>query len=118
MTYPSTSTNGAGIEIVPAALIGAAGTMNAEAHSIEYAIGALQARLTSVGACWGKDVVGRRFGADYQPVAEQVIENIGAMAVGLVRIGAALRAVAQKYDAVDDQVRRAVTTTNDTMVIS
>lgn len=101
---PAVPDGATAFEVDPAALIGAAGTMDAEADALAVAAQRLQLHLAAVGPAWGDDEVGARFGAGYQPVAERVLGNVGALAAGLVRIGAALRAVATSYDLVDQAV--------------
>lgn len=102
-TSPTTParTDGAAFMVVPAELVGAAGTMDAEAQALQLALQRLQLRLGAIGSAWGTDEVGERFGAGYQPVAERVQQNVAAMGTGLVRIAAALRAVANSYELVD-----------------
>lgn len=93
--------SGAAFEVEPAVLVGAAGTFDAEADAIVDAAKRVQLRLGAIGPCWGTDRVGERFGAAYQPVATAVLGNVSALANGLVRIAAALRAVATSYELAD-----------------
>jgi hypothetical protein len=60
--------------------------------------------------CWGDDEVGQRFAAAYLPAADTVMGNLHALTWGLVRIGAALRAVADSYERTDQLVAVAATT--------
>jgi len=83
-----------GFEIVPAVVAAAAGTFDAEASALTHAAVSLGKHLSGIGAAWGDDVVGERFGAQYAPVAETMLDNVEALAVGMFRIAAALRAVA------------------------
>jgi uncharacterized protein YukE len=94
----------AGFDVQPAALIGAAGTFDAEAEALARAAARVQARLAALGSCWGDDDVGARFGATYEPAMHTVVGNVGALASGLIRIAAALRAVATAYEVVDSPV--------------
>ena len=95
---------GTGFDVVPAALTGAAGTIDAESTALDDATAALARRLAEVGPCWGDDVVGQRFATGYGPAAQVVVGNLGALSVGLVRIAAALRAVAATYERVDASI--------------
>jgi uncharacterized protein YukE len=88
---------GRGFEVEPAVLSGAAGTLDAEAHTLTNAVAQLALFLDSMGHCWGHDVVGVRFGSSYLPAVQSVLTNMDALSVGLVRIGAALSAVAESY---------------------
>jgi uncharacterized protein YukE len=90
-----------GFVVWPAALTGAAGTIDGEAESIISIAARADQHLATLGACWGDDEVGQRFGQGYAPAAEQVMTNIAALTAGLVRIAAALRAVAGSYDAAE-----------------
>ncbi|MEL6893319.1 MAG: WXG100 family type VII secretion target [Actinomycetota bacterium] len=91
-----------GFDVVPAALRGAAGTFVSEADALADANAALYRHLSSLGgAPWGSDAVGMRFGSAYQPAADAVIANIGALTGGLARISAALVAVADRYEQAD-----------------
>jgi uncharacterized protein YukE len=90
-----------GFEVEPAALRGAAGSFVGEADALTELAVRLDAHLASLGACWGSDEVGQRFGSDYQPAADTVLGNISALSLGLHRIGAALRAVGDHYEHVD-----------------
>lgn len=99
---------GRGFEVLPAALTGAAGTFDAEAESITQAAAMLQQRLAGLGNCWGDDPVGQRFAAGYGPAVTTVQGNIAALSVGLNRIAAALRAVAESYQLVDRAVDSSV----------
>lgn len=105
--YASPPASGAvsnGFEIQPAAITGAAGCFDSEASALAEAATALDQELATVGACWGKDEVGERFGAEYQPAAQTVLENIDAIAVGFARIAAALRAVVTAHLRGDDDL--------------
>ena len=95
---------GTGFVVVPAALTGAAGTIDAESAALDDATAALARRLAEIGPCWGDDVVGQRFATGYGPAAQVVVGNLGALSVGLVRIAAALRAVAATYERVDASI--------------
>ena len=86
-----------GFEIVPAAVAAAAGTFDAEASALTNAVVSLGKHLSGIGAAWGDDEVGERFGAQYAPAAETVLDNVEALAVGMFRIAAALRAVATAH---------------------
>lgn len=90
-----------GFVVWPAALVGAAGTIDGEAESIASIASRAGQQLASLGACWGDDAVGSRFGAGYAPAAEQVMLNVNALVDGLARIAAALRAVASGYEATE-----------------
>lgn len=85
---------GDGFEIVPAVVAAAAGTFDAEASALTNAVVSLGKHLSEIGAAWGDDIVGERFGAQYAPAAETVLDNVESLAVGMFRIAAALRAVA------------------------
>lgn len=100
-TDATTSPNPLSFDVDPAALIGAAGTFDAEGDALTLAAQRMQMRLATLGPAWGTDEVGARFGEGYQPAAERVLANVGALAHGLMRIGAALRAVATAYDLTD-----------------
>ena len=104
-----TTFDATGFSIEPAALAGAAGSFDGESDALDAAGAALDAHLASLAGCWGADSVGQRFAAAYVPAAEAVLDNIGALSCGLVRIAAALRAVAESYTAVDEAVRDAAT---------
>jgi hypothetical protein len=86
-----------GFDIVPAVVAAAAGTFDAEAAALTTAAVSLDQHLAAIGACWGDDSVGERFGAQYRPAADVVRDNVEALAVGLFRIAAALRAVANAH---------------------
>ncbi len=98
---PAAPRSGDGFDVQPAALIGAAGAFDAEADAVLAAVGRLHHVLGTLAQPWGADDVGVRFGAAYQPAAEQVTANIAALSGGMSRIAAALRAVAQSYDLAD-----------------
>jgi uncharacterized protein YukE len=91
----------AGFEVEPVALRGAAGSIHREADELGDLATKLDVHLASVGPCWGADVVGRRFGDSYQPAATTVLDNISALSIGLHRIAAALQAVGDNYEQVD-----------------
>jgi len=95
---------GTGFDVTPAALTGAAGAIDAEASVLDEASTAMAQRLAELGSCWGDDTVGQRFAAGYGPAARVVVGNIGALSVGLVRIAAALRAVAESYTRSDTSI--------------
>lgn len=93
-TAAATGAAANGFEIEPAAVSAVAGNFDAEASALTTAAISLQERLTSLGSCWGTDDVGARFGTEYSGAATIVLDNLEAIAVGWVRIAAALRAVA------------------------
>ena len=95
---------GTGFDVTPAALTGAAGAIDAEAVTLDEAAAALAQRLGQLGRCWGDDAVGQRFAAGYGPAAQVVVGNIDALSIGLVRIAAALRAVAASYERADTSI--------------
>ncbi len=86
-----------GFEIVPAVVNAAAGTFDAEASALTNVAVTLAKHLSQIGPAWGDDVVGVRFGAQYQPAADVTRDNVEALAVGMFRIAAALRAVATAH---------------------
>lgn len=83
-----------GIAVWPAALKGAAGTFDAEATAVAEAATALNQKLSGIAQPWGTDEVGARFGNGYASPAQMTLANVQALTVGLARIAAALRAVA------------------------
>ena len=85
-------------DVVPAALRGAAGTLDSEAEALGSATASLRTHLANNGAPWGTDDVGARFGAAYAPAAETVTNNLFALAGGLERIASALVATANEYE--------------------
>ncbi len=93
-----------GFSVSPAALSGAAGVFDAEADQIADVVATLTAQLDSLGACWGADAVGTRFGTAYQQAGLAVLDNVRALGVGTIRIAAALRAVSRAYELVDQPV--------------
>ena len=93
--------DGDGFDVDPAALLGAAGVFDAESDALLAAVSRLHQTLGTLGRPWGTDEVGERFGAEYEPAAEQVVANLAALSAGSSRIAAALRAVAQSYDLAD-----------------
>lgn len=104
-----------GFEVQPAELRRAGSAYHAEADLLIEAASRLDRHLGTLGQPWGTDQVGARFGATYQPAAQQVTANLGALTVGLIRIASALRAVADSYDVVDHDsaspaTRRTMTT--------
>jgi uncharacterized protein YukE len=99
---------GLGFEVEPAALRGAAGSFEAESDALGQCGQKLDALLAGIGPCWGTDEVGRRFATAYQPAVDTVLANIAALSVGLTRIGAALRGVADNYERVDQSIPRQV----------
>ncbi len=90
-----------GFDVSPAALSGAAGVFDVNADALADVAATLIARLETLGPCWGGDSVGTRFGTAYQDAGLAVLTNIDALGTGLVRIAAALRAVARSYELVD-----------------
>ncbi len=90
-----------GFEVEPAALRGAAGSFHSEADELGILVRKLDAHLADLGPCWGADIVGQRFAACYLPAAQTVLNNIGALSIGLQRIAFALRAVGDNYEQVD-----------------
>jgi uncharacterized protein YukE len=90
-----------GFEVEPAALRGAAGSFHSEADVLCELAHKLDLHLASLGPCWGADEVGQRFAAGYQPAADTVLNNIDALSIGLHRIAAALQAVGDNYEQVD-----------------
>jgi uncharacterized protein YukE len=92
-----------GFEVEPAALRGAAGSFISEADALGDLAVKLDQFLVNLGPCWGADEVGQRFAADYQPAATTVLNNLAALSTGLHRIGAALRAVGDNYEHVDQR---------------
>lgn len=94
---------GGGFRVDPLELRIAARCVDAEAEALADAGATLDARLASLQGCWGDDVVGRRFAAAYTPAATTVVGNLHALAWGLVRIGAALRASADSYERADQE---------------
>lgn len=104
MATPIAPPVGNGFEIQPAAVSGAAGCFDSEAAALGTAVTTLNQHLATIGACWGTDDVGLRFGTEYQPAAETVLGNIEAISVALARISAALRAVADAHVRGDDDL--------------
>lgn len=100
------SRNGQGFEVSPAALSGAAGVFDAEAEALADVTTGLATRLDTLGSPWGADEVGVRFGESYVPAAKRVLANMNAMTNGLIRIAAALRAVAEAYEATEATMTR------------
>jgi uncharacterized protein YukE len=92
-----------GFEVEPAALRGAAGSFISEADALREVATKLDQYLANLGPCWGADEVGQRFAADYQPAAATVLNNLSALSTGLHRIGAALRAIGDNYEHVDQR---------------
>lgn len=92
----------AGFDVQPAALRRAGAAFHADAELLVEAATRLDSHLSTLGACWGTDPVGARFGATYEPASEKVRANLGALTVGLLRIASALRAVADSYEVVDE----------------
>ncbi len=90
-----------GFEVEPAALRGAAGSIHSEADVLGDLALKLELHLANLGPCWGGDQVGQRFAASYQPAATTVLTNIDALSIGLHRIAAALQAVGERYEQVD-----------------
>jgi uncharacterized protein YukE len=90
-----------GFEVEPAALRGAAGSVDAEAEALASLASSLQHYLEQLGACWGDDEVGQRFAERYVPAASTTLANYQALSVGLMRIAAALRAVGDAYEQAD-----------------
>lgn len=90
-----------GFDVSPAALSGAAGVFDAEADALADVVATLTARLDALGPCWGGDSVGARFGTAYQDAGLAVLDNVRSLGTGMVRIAAALRAVALSYEFVD-----------------
>ena len=112
-----TGVSGAAFEVEPAVLIGAAGTFDAESDAIVHAATRLRLRLDAIGPCWGSDPVGERFGAAYRPVSTAVLGNVAALSNGLIRIAAALRAVATSYELADGPSLTTAPTTAPTTAI-
>jgi uncharacterized protein YukE len=90
-----------GFEVEPAALRGAAGSIHSEADVLGELAHKLDLHLANLGPCWGADEVGQRFATSYQPAAKTVLNNIDALSIGLHRIAAALQAVGESYEQVD-----------------
>lgn len=88
-------------DVVPATVRATAGTFDAEADALAEASVALRRHLDGLGACWGDDVVGVRFGQQYVPAATTVAANLGALTAGLARISSALGASASAYERTD-----------------
>lgn len=88
-------------DVVPATLTATAGTFDAEASALADATETLRRHLHAIGACWGDDVVGARFGQRYAPAAATVDANLDALSVGLGRISTALAATAAAYERTD-----------------
>ena len=91
-------------DVVPATLKATAGTFDAEAEALAEATLALRRHLDSLGASWGDDVVGARFGGQYLPATATVGANLDALMMGLRRISSALGAMASAYEQTDDSV--------------
>ncbi len=98
---PGSTGRADGFDVVPAALRGAAGTFASEADALDDANAALLRHLSTLGAPWGHDQIGTRFGAAYQPAADAVSTNVISLATGLARISAALVATADQYERAD-----------------
>lgn len=105
-----------GFEVWPAALRGAAGTFDAEATAVAEAAAAFDRRLSTLGQPWGSDEVGARFGTGYASPAATTFANVQALAVGLARIAAALRAVADNHQRGEDELIRPLTDVDDATV--
>lgn len=82
----------------------AAGSFESEAEALARTAFAMRARLAELGNAWGDDAVGARFGKRYEPAANTVLDNAESMALGLMRIGAALRAVAAAFVRGDEEL--------------
>jgi uncharacterized protein YukE len=98
-----------GFSVDPIILIGTAGVFDAEAAALKMMVTRLEQRAAAIGKVWGDDVVGARFGAAYEPASRMVLANLASLSAGLVRIAAALRAVGESYEAVDNTIISAVT---------
>ena len=98
-----------GYEVQPAAITGAAGCFDAEAEAVVQAMFQLRQQLGTLGQPWGADAVGSRFGSQYTPPAEIVLANVEALAIGMARIAAALRAVAGAYVRGEDDLLAPIT---------
>jgi uncharacterized protein YukE len=108
-----------GFSVDPIVLIGTAGVFDAEAAVMKMMMTRLEQQLAVIGKAWGDDVVGARFGAAYEPASRMVLANLASLSAGLVRIAAALRAVGESYEAVDNNIISAVSpTTVPTPVIA
>lgn len=97
-----------GFSVDPIVLIGTAGVFDAEAAAMKMMVTRLEQRAAAIGKVWGDDVVGTRFGAAYEPASRMVLANLASLSAGLVRIAAALRAVGESYEAVDNMIISAV----------
>jgi uncharacterized protein YukE len=97
-----------GFSVDPIVLIGTGGVFDAEAATVKMMVTRLEQRVAAIGKVWGDDVVGARFGAAYEPASRMVLTNIASLSAGLIRIAAALRAVGESYEAVDNSIISAV----------
>jgi uncharacterized protein YukE len=97
-----------GFSVDPIVLTGTAGVFDAEAATVKMMVTRLEQRVAAIGKAWGDDVVGVRFGAAYEPASRVVLANLASLSAGLVRIAAALRAVGESYEAVDNSIVSAV----------
>jgi uncharacterized protein YukE len=103
-----------GFSVDPIVLIGTAGVFDAEAAAMNMMVTRLEQRVAAIGKVWGDDVVGKQFGTAYEPASRIVLANLAALSAGLVRIAAALRAVGESYEAVDNILVSAVPVTAPT----
>jgi uncharacterized protein YukE len=92
---------GRGFDVRPAALGAAGGVFDAEADALGDLVATLTAELEALGPCWGDDEVGQRFATAYLAAGRTVIANLASLSSAAIRIAAALRAVADSYEAAD-----------------
>jgi uncharacterized protein YukE len=97
-----------GFSVDPIVLIGTAGIFDAEAAALKMMVTRLEQRAAAIGKAWGDDLVGARFGAAYEPASRMVLANLASLSAGLIRMAAALRAVGESYEAVDNNIISAV----------
>jgi len=78
-----------------------AGTFSAQATALKEALQALSSHLGAVGAAWGNDEEGQKFGVSYLKGADQMLTDLADMQTGLERVANALDASAAAYQSAD-----------------
>lgn len=94
-------TAGAGFQVDPVRLRGAAPQFDRAADRLEDARSALDTALRAEGRCWGGDDAGQTFERSYLPQAEVTISAVGTVVQALRAIRTGLDASAGTWEGCD-----------------
>ncbi|MGH8964867.1 MAG: WXG100 family type VII secretion target [Actinomycetes bacterium] len=97
-------TAGAGFQVDPVRLRGAAPRFDAVADQMEDARSTVETALAAEGTCWGEDDAGQTFARSYLPQAGGTAQALGTVVEALRAIRSSLDAAAGTWEGCDQGV--------------